>query len=60
LLRAVDSDLGEIEADDPVEGVDCFAAEEAEHASSDPFVATGSQGRIGDFVMEDRFDVSPR
>jgi hypothetical protein len=58
--RAVDGDLGEVQADDPVERRDGFGAEPVEHARCDPLVAAGPERGVGDSMFEDGFDVDPR
>ena len=46
--------------DDPVEPGHGLVLEAFEDAGCDPFVAASAQGRVGDFVVEDGFDVDPR
>ena len=58
--RAVEGHVVEVEADDPVECGERRVLELVEHPGIDPLVASGSQGRVGDLVVEDRFDVHPR
>ena len=57
---AVDGDLTQVEADDPVERGDRFSVDLVEDASGDPLVAAGAQCGVGDLEVEDRFDVLPR
>jgi len=58
--RPIERDVLEIEADDPVERGEGFGLEGLEDAGGDPLVPAGAQGRVGDLVVEDRFDVDPR
>lgn len=58
--RTVESDFGEVEADDPVERGDSFGFESFEHACCDPLVAASAQCRVRHLVHQDRFGAPPR
>jgi hypothetical protein len=56
---AVDGDIVEVELDDPVERSERLSLQLLEDAGIDPLVAAGPQRRVGDLMVEDRFDVHP-
>ena len=43
MQRAIQGDIVEVEADDPVEGGKCLGLELLEHACMDPFITSGAQ-----------------
>jgi hypothetical protein len=57
---AVERNVVEIEADDPVECCERFVLELLEDTGGDPLVASSARGRVRRSVLEDRLDVDPR
>jgi hypothetical protein len=58
--RAIQGDIVEVEADDPVEGGKCLGLELLEHACMDPFITSSAQGGVGHLVVKDCLDIDPR
>ena len=60
MQAAVHSDVGQVEADDPVVSGDRLVRDGIEDPSSDPLVASLAYGRVGDLVATHPLCVLPR